>query len=241
MAGLLRGWHLSAVQRSSPNFRHFSEASLIHLTVIGSSNLGWKPCEDTLLRYPLEHRSVKARRTHAISSLKTEVCGVLVVGRDLGWRRILMTGFKQWKISPLFKVWSVQGFLITNEGGFCNLSLFTRCSSGFLHILSGVRLVIIAQPSSSTLTQRQNILPCLNCWGFSGSSNSTGTSFGTQSPRAQCFYRDWETRQGPPAGQQHPHPLDEVHTWLQDVTWSHTDLGCAFPQGSTLRRQGRFP
>lgn len=175
-AGLLRGWHLSAAQRSRPNFRCFSEASLIHLNVIGSSNLGWKPCEDTLLRYPLEHRSAKARRTHAISSLKTEVCGVLVIGRDLGWRRILMTGFKQWKISPLFKVWSVQGFLITNEGGLCDLSLFTLCSSGLLHILPSVRLVIIAQPSASTLTQTQNTLPCVNCWGFSRSIEKQQTA-----------------------------------------------------------------
>lgn len=160
MVGLLRGWHQSAVQRSSPKFRHFSEVSLIHFNVIGSSNLGWKPCEDTFLRYPLEHRSAKACRTRAISSLKTEVCGVLVMGRDLGWRRILMTGSKQWKISPLFKVWSVQGFLTTNEGGLCDLSLFTRCSSGLLHILPSVRLVITAQPSASTLTQRQNTPMC---------------------------------------------------------------------------------
>lgn len=149
-----------------------------------------------------------------------------------------MTVSKQQKISPLFEVWSVHGFLMTNEGGLCNLSLFTPCSTGLFHILSIVRLVIISQPSVSTLTQRHHTLPCLNCWGFSRSSNSTGTSFGTE-PQGPVLLHGLRNRQGPPLGHQHPHPLHVVHTCLQDVTLSHTDPGCGFPQGSTLQRHGR--
>lgn len=197
MAGLLRGWHLSAVQRSSLKFRHFSEASLIRLYVIGSSNLGWNPCEDTLLRYPLEHRSAKAHRTHTTSSLKTDVCDVLVIGRDLGWRSILMTGFKQWKISPLFKVWSMQGLLVTNEGGLCNLSLFTPCSSGLFHILSKVRPVTIPQPSVSTLTQRQNTLPAWTAGISLGAQIAQARPSAHRAPGPSAF--TWTEKQAGPS------------------------------------------
>ena len=110
MGELLRGWCLSAAQKSSPKFRHFSKASLIHLNV--TSLQTWAEtlvrtrfsAVFQLLRFPLENRTAKAHKTHAISSLKTRVGGVLEIGRDLGWRSIFVTGFKQWKISSLFNV-----------------------------------------------------------------------------------------------------------------------------------------
>jgi len=57
-----------------------------------------------LLRFPLENRTAKAHKTHSIASLKIEVGGVLETGRDLGWRSIFVSGFRQWKISSLFNV-----------------------------------------------------------------------------------------------------------------------------------------
>lgn len=90
MGELLGGWHLSAVQKSSPKFRHFSKASVIHLNVMSLQTWAETPARTRfsavfqLLRFPLENRTAKAHKTHAISSLKTKVGGVLEIGRDLG-------------------------------------------------------------------------------------------------------------------------------------------------------------
>lgn len=104
MGELLRGWCLSAVQKSSPKFRHFSKTSLIHLNVTGLQTWAETPARThfsaalPLLRFPLENREAMAHRTQTISGLKIKVGGVLKIGRDLGWRSIFLTGFKQWKI-----------------------------------------------------------------------------------------------------------------------------------------------
>lgn len=89
MGELLQGWCLSAVQKSSLKFRHFSETSLIHLNVTGLQTWAGTPVRKhfsaalPLLRFPLENRAAMAHRTHTISSLKIKVGGVLEIGRDL--------------------------------------------------------------------------------------------------------------------------------------------------------------
>lgn len=76
MGELLRGWRLSAVQKSNTNFRHFSKASLIHLNATSLQTRAETPVRTRfsgvfqLLRFLLENRTAKTYKTHAISSLK---------------------------------------------------------------------------------------------------------------------------------------------------------------------------
>lgn len=118
MGELLRGWHLSAVQKSNPKFRHFSKASLIHLNVTSLQTRAETPVEDMLLssistsQVPTGEQYSKGTQNSRYFKLKNESWWCTVNRQRFSVEEHLCDWFKTMEKSHLclmYGVWEAPG------------------------------------------------------------------------------------------------------------------------------------